>query len=35
MATIEAHRQLLVGCQVRNRDHQFSIRFVEHSLFQL
>lgn len=35
MASSDAHRQLLVRCRVRNRDGEFSVRFVEHSLFRL
>ena len=35
MAMSEIHRQLLVRCQVRNRDDELSLRFVEHSLFRL
>ncbi|MDH3641089.1 MAG: hypothetical protein OES38_03280 [Gammaproteobacteria bacterium] len=35
MANSETHRQLLVRCRVRNRDAEFSVRFVEHSLYRL
>jgi hypothetical protein len=35
MAKLETHRQLLVRCNVHNREDEVSLRFVEHSLFRL
>ena len=35
MTSPDPHRQLLVRCQVNNRAHESSVRFVEHSLYRL
>lgn len=35
MALADNHRQLLVRCEITNRDGDLSVRFVEHHLFRL